>query len=191
LRHLSRARGSPASLNKRRVCRIAGCRQGLTMRPRRGSGASCRVATRRGARGARQRCPTLRPGPSIVPHTGPNKEPLTTAQPARRLHGSTKEAIQEASAKAAPRRASPILGTSRRAHPAWAAEATVRCFEAGGFHPNSIFCDGLPRPEAANECLVAPAVDHSTKIKELLRLSSPTQRRGPRCPSGGKPPFSP
>jgi len=30
------------------------------------------------------------------------------------------------------------------------------CFEAGGLHPNSNFCKGLA-PEAANECLVAPA----------------------------------
>jgi hypothetical protein len=30
------------------------------------------------------------------------------------------------------------------------------CFEAGGLYPNSNFCKGLA-PEAANECLVAPA----------------------------------
>jgi len=30
------------------------------------------------------------------------------------------------------------------------------CFEAGGLYPNSNFCKGV-LPEAANECLAAPA----------------------------------
>ena len=34
-----------------------------------------------------------------------------------------------------------VPGTAQRAH-SWVAEAPVLCFEAGGFHPNSIFCDG-------------------------------------------------